>query len=122
MQSVTYKLLGFAFVAVAALGVVLPLLPATPFLLLAAGCFARSSETCHRWLMNSRIFGDLLNNWEKNRCVSLNTKIVAYASLIIFGGYSIFFGLEGIIPRLIGVIIVGLGFYYVGRIAICPGK
>jgi len=46
-----------------AIGIVLPLLPTTPFILLAAFCFARSSKRCHGWLVNHKVFGPIITNW-----------------------------------------------------------
>ena len=62
--------LGFLFVGIGAVGIVLPVLPTTPFLLLAAGCFAQSSERWHAWLINTRLFGGLIRDWEEHRCIA----------------------------------------------------
>ncbi len=51
----------------AVLGWVLPVVPATPFLILAAWCFARSSPRLHRWLRGNRLFGRLLRDYEEGR-------------------------------------------------------
>lgn len=59
--------LGWVSVALAAIGVVLPLLPTTPFLLLSAFCFARSSERFHAYLYNHRVFGAYLRNYESGQ-------------------------------------------------------
>jgi uncharacterized membrane protein YbaN (DUF454 family) len=60
-----YKVLGFFFVGLGILGLFLPLLPTTVFLLLAAGCFARSSDKWHRWLLSNRTFGPIINDWNE---------------------------------------------------------
>ncbi|MGV0326674.1 YbaN family protein [Corynebacterium confusum] len=59
--------LGWVSVALAAIGVVLPLLPTTPFLLLSAFCFARSSDRFHAYLYNHRVFGAYLRNYESGQ-------------------------------------------------------
>jgi len=111
-----YKLLGFIFVGLAALGVFLPLLPTTPFLLLAAGCFAKSSEKWHQWLISNRNFGPIIKNWHNKKCISYSTKIVAISSIIVFGGYSILFAVSNLYLRLFGSLILATGFYFVSRI------
>jgi uncharacterized protein len=58
---------------------VLPLLPTTPFVLLASSCFVRSSPRAQRWLLNSRWFGPTLRNWIEQRAVSRPIKLLAFA-------------------------------------------
>ena len=74
-----WLLAGLAAVAVAAVGVILPLLPTTPFLLLAAFAFARSSERMSNWLREHRIFGPLIDNWHREGSIDRNTKRTAVA-------------------------------------------
>lgn len=81
--------LGLCFLLLAAVGVVVPLLPTTPFVLLAAGCFARSSPRLHRWLLNSTLFGPSLHHWEQHRCLSCRVKRVALGSMLLVGGTSL---------------------------------
>lgn len=94
MRRTVYKPLGLFFLALAFLGVVLPVLPTTPFLILAAWFFARSSEKWHRRLLDSKLFGPLLRNWEQQRCISLRTKIVALMSMLVAGGASVTFAMQ----------------------------
>jgi uncharacterized protein len=72
---------GTLSVALGALGAFLPLLPTTPFLLLAAVCYARGSERCHRWLLTNRLFGRYLRDYREGRGVSLRHKVAALALL-----------------------------------------
>ena len=94
MKSSFYKPLGFLFLTLGILGVALPVLPSTPFILLAAWFFARSSERWHRRLLDSELFGPMIRNWEQNRCISRRTKVVAIGSMLIAGGASIVFALQ----------------------------
>ncbi len=80
---------GLFCVLLAALGVFLPGLPTTPFLLLAAACFARSSPRLHNKLLNNRFFGELIRNWEKNRTVPRRAKLVGLLTLFLGGCYSL---------------------------------
>ena len=69
--------LGWFFVGLAALGVFLPVLPTTPFLLLASSCFLKSSPRWQQWLLNSRLFGPFLRDWEEHRAVRRPVKALA---------------------------------------------
>lgn len=79
---------GVAALMVAALGVVLPLLPTTPFVLLAAACFARSSERFHRAMLRQRWLGPILSDWEKHRAMQRSTKRAAVLMLVVSFGAS----------------------------------
>lgn len=74
---------GLLFFAVGAIGVVLPLLPTTPFLLLAAYCFTRSSPRMHRWLHEHRTFGPLINNWNQYGSIDRRSKRIALIVIIL---------------------------------------
>ncbi len=60
-----WTILGVVFLMIGGIGVVLPLLPTTPFVLVAAGCFAKSSPRMHAWLLANRVFGPMIVDWEK---------------------------------------------------------
>lgn len=117
-----YLLAGFLLVALATLGIFLPLLPTTPLLLLAAACFANSSERCHQWLMNHNLFGPIIRNWHEKRCIPRNAKIVAVTSMLLFGGYAIGFVIKNTPIQIIGLIILLTGLVFVLRIPVCNGK
>ena len=73
--------LGWVFFALGAAGTVLPLLPATPLLLLSLWAFSASSERFHRWLWHHRAFGPLLQGWQRDRVIPLRAKVVALVSM-----------------------------------------
>ena len=77
-----WLLLGLVAVGLGAVGVVLPLLPTTPFLLLAAFAFARSSERWHQWLVNHQIFGPLIEDWNRYGAISRSAKTVSVLSML----------------------------------------
>ena len=76
---VRYLLLaaGFAAFGLGLAGIFLPVLPTTPFMLLAAACFARSSPRFHRWLLGHRTFGPIVGEWERHRAIPWRTKLWA---------------------------------------------
>ena len=81
--------LGLFALGLAGIGVFLPVLPTTPFVLLAAACFARSSPRFHRWLLRSRVFGPMIRSWQADRCVSRRTKTVAIGLIAVTFALSI---------------------------------
>jgi hypothetical protein len=69
-----FAALGTAFLALGTVGIFLPLLPTTPFLLLAAGCFARASRRLHHWLLNHAVFGPIVLEWREHRAMPYRAK------------------------------------------------
>jgi uncharacterized membrane protein YbaN (DUF454 family) len=99
---------GFVFVGLAALGVVLPLVPTTPFLLIASACFARSSPRFYRILLGNRVFGPLIRAWHEHRAIPLHAKIMAISAITLALGSSIIFAVRH--PALrIGLAAFGIG-------------
>ena len=68
---------GTLFTGLGLLGIFLPLLPTTPFLLLAAACYARSSKRFYCWLLANRWFGDYIRNYEEGNGIPLKAKLIA---------------------------------------------
>jgi hypothetical protein len=75
--------LGFVFFALAMLGVVLPLLPTTPFLLLALWAFSRGSLRLRNWLYHHPVFGPRLHLWQRHRVIPLRVKVIAYVTMAV---------------------------------------
>ena len=80
--------LGWFFVGLGLVGAFLPVLPTTPFLLLAVACFARSSPRLEAWLLNHPAFGPPLRNWREKRAISRKAKLSAVALMSV--SYAIF--------------------------------
>lgn len=112
--------MGLLFLLLGGIGVVLPLLPTTPFVLLAAACFARSSPRLHGWLLGSELFGPMLRDWENKKCVSLKVKILAILMMAMVGGISIVFYVPAGWPKFAGLGLLGLGCLAVLNLKTCP--
>ena len=114
-----YKALGFIFLGLGVIGVFLPLLPTTPFLLVSAACFARSSDKWHRWLLSNRMFGPIIKDWQERKCISFNTKVIAISMVVLFGGYSIIFLLTDLKLRILTAVLIAIGLGCIFRLDVC---
>jgi len=90
MQRLLLLSLGWLAIALGTLGIVLPLLPTTPFMLLAAWCFARSSPRFHHWLMWRSPFGRYLRHWQQHRAMPPGAKGRAIALIAISFALSLY--------------------------------
>lgn len=79
---ITWLAIGFFSLALGGAGILLPLLPTTPFVLVAAVAFAKSSDRLHQWLLAHNIFGPLIANWRRNGAISRPTKVASILSMI----------------------------------------
>ncbi|MGB6102885.1 MAG: YbaN family protein [Pusillimonas sp.] len=91
MIKILFNIAGTLALILAILGIFLPLLPTTPFLLLASACYLRGSKRLHRWLLANRVLGPYLADLQAGRGIPLRTKIVAltimWASLAFSAWY-----------------------------------
>ncbi|MCW4004133.1 MAG: YbaN family protein [Candidatus Bathyarchaeota archaeon] len=100
---------GTICLALGVIGIVLPILPTTPFLLLAAACYLRSSERLHKWLLNNRWCGEYIKNYQQGKGVPLKTKIAALTILWVTILYSTFFVVHEILIAQIVLLAVAVG-------------
>ncbi|MFG1175181.1 DUF454 family protein [Erwiniaceae bacterium CAU 1747] len=89
MQRYILLIFGWLAMGLATLGVVLPLLPTTPFLLLAAWCFARSSPRFHHWLLHRSVFGRYLRHWQQHRAMPPGAKGRAIVIILLTFAFSL---------------------------------
>ena len=80
---------GTVCVALCVLGMFLPLMPTTVFLLMAAYCYSRSSERFHNWLLSNRLFGSYIKNYKSGQGISMRQKVSTLAMLWASIGISI---------------------------------
>jgi uncharacterized membrane protein YbaN (DUF454 family) len=83
-------ILGWLFIILGVIGAVLPILPTTPFLILALACFAESSPRFHRMLLNNKWFGPALAQWEQTKTIRRKIKYKVMLLIIATFGISIF--------------------------------
>lgn len=84
-----YMSIGILATALGFLGAVLPLLPTTPFILLAVFCFAKSSERFHTWLINTKVYKEYVEDFQKYKGYTLKKKFELLISVYIVVGFSI---------------------------------
>ena len=118
VKKTLYMLFGFLSVILGVLGAFLPLLPTTPFIILAAFFFSKSSEKCHQWLLNNKLFGSILLNWETSRCIPYFAKILSFSMIAVFGTISVF-TLSNIWLKVLTVSLISYGSYFIYNITTC---
>jgi len=105
---------GFVCVGLGVAGVFVPLLPTTPFLLLAAACFARGSDRCHRWLMTNRWVGSYVRNYMEHRATTVATKVGSIMMLWCFLSLAaVFFTESWVIRSLLLLVAIGVTVHLV---------
>ena len=90
LQKKLMVLLGWFFILLSAVGVLVPILPTTPFLILALTIFANSSPRFHQMLLDNRWFGPILKDWEENQTVTRRIKLRATFLVLISFSLSTF--------------------------------
>ncbi|HVS08890.1 MAG TPA: YbaN family protein [Planctomycetota bacterium] len=103
MRRILFLVGGYLSLALAVLGAFLPLLPTTPFLLLAAACFARSSAKLHAWLNGNPLFGPILEDWERYGAIRLRVKVVASVMMAGLVAYPVLFRDLPLVVELVAV-------------------
>ncbi len=99
---------GTLFVGLGIIGIFLPVLPTTPFLLLAAACYARSSKRFYTWLINNKWFGEYIRNYREGRGIPLNVKMLSVFFLWITILFSVYFVVTHLLIRIV-LILIAIG-------------
>ncbi|MBT7861868.1 MAG: YbaN family protein [Gemmatimonadetes bacterium] len=119
---ILFFVIGTMSVVAGVVGILLPLIPTTPFLLLAAWCYARSSERFYRLLLSNRWLGPYIRNYRDGRGMSLRAKVSTLAVLWI----AIIFGAGFVAPVLwLSLVLVGIAIgvtTYLVRLPTCPAE
>lgn len=116
---ILFLCLGLTALCLGLLGVFLPLLPTTPFLIVAAWCFARSSQRLHDWLYDHPRFGKLLREWEAYRVIPIWAKFCAVSAMSASFLYMAFFReMPAWLLAVTGAVLLGIAIYVVSK----PGR
>lgn len=105
MKKILYMILGCAGVGLGAVGAIIPMLPAFPFLMLAAFCFARSSDKLHNWFVSTKLYQENLADFVAGKGMTKKTKvrIMVTVTLLMSVGF-VMMGLKGIVT---GCVVLG---------------
>jgi uncharacterized membrane protein YbaN (DUF454 family) len=114
--------IGIISVGLGTAGIFLPLLPTTPFLLLAAACFIRSSDRLYQWLIHNRWFGSYIRNYREHRAIPLRAKVTALILLWTTMTYSVFFLLRHWALQLLLLLIAAIVTIYLLSLKTMPQK
>jgi len=106
---------GLASVGLGLAGIVLPLLPTTPFMILAAACFARSSPRLHDWLWHHRIFGPAIRDWRQYGAIPPLAKRASILAMALAFGLSLLLGLRWEILLVQAVVLLTMGGWILTR-------
>jgi uncharacterized protein len=112
---VLWLAVGFLATGCGIAGVVLPLVPTTPFLLLAAFAFARSSPRLHDWLVNHPRFGPPIADWQAHGAISRRTKLVAAAAMLATLALSVTTGVRGEIVVIQALVLSAVAVFVLTR-------
>jgi len=116
-----HKVIGLFFVGLAILGAVLPILPTTPFLLVAAACFAKSSPRLHKKLLENKTFGPMIYHWQQSRSIPKKAKIISLLTMLASVAWS-FYMLDSFIMRMVVVALITCPFIFVCRLPLAESE
>jgi len=103
-----WNIAGTFFLSLGAVGIVMPLLPTTPFLLLAAACYLRGSARMYNWMLTNRYFGSYLRNYIEGKGIPPRVRIATIVLLWMVIGFSAAFMTDSILVR-IALLLVAFG-------------
>ena len=115
MARALYLVIGLLCVGLGAVGAFLPVLPTTPFMILAAAMFAKSSVRLERWLLEHKRFGPPLIAWRAHRVIPLRVKLLSWGSMLVSLGLMILTGRW--LAVAVAAVVMAIGAIYVAR---CP--
>lgn len=112
-MKIVYFSLGWLFFFIGAIGVVLPVLPTTPFMLLALWAFSKSSQRFHHWLYHHKFFGPPLQKWVKYRVIPIQAKVVALSVMCLTVIYMFAFATYHYVYKVIALALIAYGAFFI---------
>jgi uncharacterized protein len=110
-----FLVLGLAFVGVGYVGIIVPGIPSTICFICALWAFKKSSPRFESWLLNHKVFGPTLRDWEETRSITLRTKWIAIVTMAVFAGISLLVIHKLWVKLLVGACVVGVAVYIATR-------
>ena len=110
-----WTILGTVALGLGIVGILVPLLPTTPFLILAAYLFSRGSQRLHTWLVNHRVLGPPIRNWRQHGAVSTRAKLSALVAILLIFLLSVAMEVPGWALAAQGAILVGVAVFLLTR-------
>ena len=101
VKRLIFVVFGSIFLFIGVIGVFIPILPTTPFLLLATACYLRGSERLHHWMINNSVFGDFIRNYIEGRGIRLTQKVSTLIFLWMMIIFSIFYVIDSFLLRIL---------------------
>ncbi|NLZ81151.1 MAG: DUF454 domain-containing protein [Clostridiales bacterium] len=114
--------LGFIFLTLGVIGIVFPVLPTTPFLLLTSYFFVRSSDKLYQWLIHHKVFGAYIYNYVKYKAIRMSAKIMALLMIWITIPLCLIFFLDNIFVRVMLFIIASIVSVYILSLKTLKGE
>lgn len=113
--NIGFRILAYISITLAVIGVVLPVMPTTPFVLLAAFFASKGSPAFARWLDGHPTFGPIIRDWRRNRVVPLKAKVLACSMMTLSWGLLFVMGAAGVVLAISGIFMAGVASYLLTR-------
>jgi uncharacterized membrane protein YbaN (DUF454 family) len=105
VKRLLFIILGTLFLGIGCIGIILPILPTTPFLLLAAACYVRGSNRIYRWMMRNRLFGEFIKNYLEGKGIKSRQKVITLVFLWVMIIFTTVYMIENMTIRILLLII-----------------
>ena len=112
-MKILYFSLGWFFFFVGAVGVVFPVLPTTPFMLLALWAFSKSSQRFHNWLYHHKFFGPPIQKWCKYRVIPIQAKVIALSFMFLSLLYLLIFASHHYLFKVSASVLILYGAFFI---------
>jgi uncharacterized protein len=122
LTKILFIALGSIFLGLGVIGLILPGIPGTPFLLLSSALYVRSSDRLYAWLINHRVFGRHIKAFREHRAMSRRSKIVALCSMWAAISFSVFVVFDALLVKLLMMSGGAIGTFVIARVPLLQEK